>query len=159
MKTTKILTWLLAILGFQMQSCTEEEKEGREEYGCPYTTYKTHGTVKDENGNKIQDAKVSVKIDAVVETTDSIGVQSDTIWHSKESVMSDKRGNYETRRSGEYLNNYAIYHYEVITDKDGYATDTIRKAVEGKDLKLEDGGKWESVIRQEINIVLKKKTK
>lgn len=158
MKTTKILTWLLAILGFQMQSCTEEEV-APDEYGCPYTTYKTHGTVKDENGNKIQDAKVSVKIDAVVETTDSIGVQSDTIWHSKESVMSDKRGNYETRRSGEYLNNYAIYHYEVITDKDGYAPDTIRKAVEGKNLKLEDGGKWESVIRQEINIVLKKKTK
>ena len=156
MKTTKILTWLLAILGFQMQSCTEEE-DGREEYGCPYTTYKTHGTVKDENGNKIQDAKVSVKIDTVVETTDSIGVQSDTIWHSIESVMSDKRGNYETRRSGVHLNGDAIYHYVVITDKNGYLPDTIRKEVKGMDLKFEKGGDWETIAKNEINVTLKRK--
>ena len=155
MKATKLFAWILAILGFQMQSCTEEE-EGREEYGCPYTTYKTHGFVQDENGNKIQDAKVNVKIDAVVETTDSIGVHSDTIWHAKESVISSRRGNYETRRSVEHLNSDATYHYEVVTNKAGYAPDTIRKEVKGKDLKFERGGDWETIATNEINVTLKR---
>lgn len=155
MKATKLLTWLLAILGFQMQSCTEEEV-APDEYGCPYTTYKTHGSVQDENGNKIQDAKVNVKIDAIVEVTDSIGVHRDTIWQAKESAMSDRRGNYETRRSQEHLNGNTIYQYEVITHKDGYAPDTIRNEVKGKDLNLENGGDWETIVTHEINVTLKR---
>ena len=157
MKATKLLPWLLAILGFQIQSCTEGEEITPDEYGCPYTTYKTHCSVQDENGNKIQDAKGNVKIDAVVERTDSIDVHSDTIWHAKESVMSDRRGNYETRKSGESLNSNATYHYEVITQKDGYAPDTIHKEVKGKDLNLERGGEWETITSQEINVILKRK--
>ena len=62
MKSSKILAGILAMLGFQMQSCV-----GTDEYGCPYTTYKTNGTVKDENGNKVQGAEVSVKADVIVE--------------------------------------------------------------------------------------------
>ena len=54
MKATKLIGGLLAILGFQMQSC---------EYGCPYTTYKTQGTVVDEKGDKIKGAEVKLKIE------------------------------------------------------------------------------------------------
>ena len=156
MKSTRLVAWLLALLGFQMQSCTEETEEPPM-YGSPYTTYKTRGTVLDENGNKIQDAKVNVRIDAIIEQKDSTGVHRDTIWHSNETVLSNRRGKYETMRAGEDLSYDRSYIYEVVTNKDGFAPDTIHKEVKGNELKLEQGNKWESIATQEIDIVLKKK--
>ena len=91
MTSSKILAGILAMLGFQMQSCV-----GTDEYGCPYTTYKTNGTVKDENGNKVQGAEVSVKADVIVEKENIYGEKSkDTISRPIQTVYSNKKGVYE----------------------------------------------------------------
>lgn len=149
MKLTKLLTWLLTILGFQMLSCT-----GEDEYGCPYTTYKTSGTVEDENGNKIQGAEVNVKIDAIIEKRDSSGTYNDTINRTVQTTFSDKKGHYETNHGD--LNGYNALSYEVITKKDGYEPDTIRKEVNRSDFRFKRSGDWETIASHEINIVLKK---
>ena len=74
-----------------MQSCV-----GTDEYGCPYTTYKTNGTVKDENGNKVQGAEVSVKADVIVEKENIYGEKfKDTISQPIQTVYSNKKGVYE----------------------------------------------------------------
>ena len=88
MKSSKILARILAMLGFQMQSCV-----GTDEYGCPYTTYKTNGTVKDENGNKVQGAEVSVKVDVIAEKKNHYGEKSkDTIPQPTQTVYTNKKG-------------------------------------------------------------------
>ncbi|MEE1084414.1 MAG: radical SAM-associated putative lipoprotein [Paludibacteraceae bacterium] len=153
MKLTKLLSWLLAILGFQMLSCT-----GTDEYGCPYTTYKTSGTVKDENGNKIQDAKVNVKIDVITEKQDYMGgLYGDTISQDPQTAFTDKKGHYETSHRDLDNYNYKKLKYEVITNKDGYKPDTIREDVNKSDFRFKDTGEWETTATHEINIVLKKK--
>ncbi len=152
MNLTKLLSWLLAILGFQMLSCT-----GTDEYGCPYTTYKTTGTVKDESGNKIQGAEVSVKIDAIVEKKDYNGVlHSDTISLDPQTASTDKKGHYETSHRNLDNYNYKTLKYEVITNKDGYKSDTIRKDVNKSEFRFKSTGDWETTASHEINIVLKK---
>lgn len=153
MKLTKLLSWLLTLLGFQMLSCT-----GADEYGCPYTKYKTTGTVKDESGNKIQDAKVNVKIDVITEKQDYMGgLYGDTISQDPQTASTDKKGHYET--SHRDLDNYKYkkLKYEVITNKDGYTPDTIRKEVNKSDFRFKSSGDWETTATHEINIVLKKK--
>ena len=152
MNLTKLLSWLLAILGFQMLSCT-----GTDEYGCPYTTYKTTGTVKDESGNKIQGAEVSVKIDAIVEKKDYSGVlHGDTISLDPQTASTDKKGHYETSHRNLDNYNYKTLKYEVITNKDGYKSDTIRKDVNKSEFRFKSTGDWETTASHEINIVLKK---
>ncbi|MEE1063241.1 MAG: radical SAM-associated putative lipoprotein [Paludibacteraceae bacterium] len=153
MKLTKLLSWLLTLLGFQMLSCT-----GTDEYGCPYTTYKTSGTVTDESGNKIQGAKVNVKIDVIKERQDYMGGQyGDSIGLDPQTASTDKKGHYETSHRDLDNYNYKKLKYEVITDKDGYTPDTIRKEVNKSDFRFKDTGDWETTATHEINIVLKKK--
>lgn len=156
MKSTNLLTGLLALLGFQLQSC--DIYEGTDAYGCPYSTFKTKGTVKDSQGNKIQDAKVLVKIDGIVTKEDSTGVKTDTIWSSNRITYSDRKGVYENNQRGEdsYLLN-EVLHFDVITEKEGYESDTIHKEVKRSELKKEKGAEWETLRSQEINVVLKKK--
>lgn len=160
MKTSKLFAALLAILGFQVQSCTKEDDGNNggssEEYGCPYTTFRTNGTVQDENGNKIEGAKVNVNINVIIEKQDSIGTHKDTIINFSDSSFSNKRGNYEVATRGD-RGYYDNYNYEVITNKDGYEPDTIRKDVQTKDLEQEKEGRWGTSIKNKIDIVLKKK--
>lgn len=147
MKSSKILAAVLAVLGFQMQSC---------EYGCPYTTYKTHGTVMDENGNKIKGAEVKVKIES---RPDSLHLSIDKTHPviSTKTAMSDRKGKYETTHKDlDDIGNVKL-NYEVITNKDGYQPDTIRKEVKKTDFKYRDEDTWETIATHEINIVLKKK--
>lgn len=152
MKPTKLLTWLLTLLGFQMLSCT-----GEDEYGCPYTTYKTSGTVKDESGNKIQGAEVSVKIDAIIEKKDYSGVLDvDTISLEPKTASTDKKGHYETTHRDLDNYNYKTLKYEVITNKIGYKSDTIRKDVNKSDFRFKNTGEWETTATHETDIVLKK---
>lgn len=160
MKTSKLFAALLAILGFQVQSCTKEDDGnnggGSEEYGCPYTTFRTNGTVQDENGNKIEGAEVNVNINVIIERQDSTGTtRNDTIDHLSNSSFSNKKGNYEVAIGG---NPYqATLNYEVITNNDGYEPDTVRKEVQSKDLEQVKEGKWGTTIKNKIDIVLKKK--
>lgn len=160
MKTSKLFAALLAILGFQVQSCTKEDDGNNggssEEYGCPYTTFSTNGTVQDENGNKIEGAEVNVNINVIIERQDSTGTtRNDTIDHLSNSSFSNKKGNYEVAIGG---NPYqATLNYEVITNKDGYEPDTVRKEVQSKDLEQVKEGKWGTTIKNKIDIVLKKK--
>lgn len=152
MKPTKLLTWLLTLLGFQMLSCT-----GEDEYGCPYTTYKTTGTVKDESGNKIQGAEVNVKIEAIIERQDYSGVlHGDTISLDPQTASTDKKGHYETSHRNLDNYNYKTLKYEVITNKDGYKSDTIRKDVSKSEFRFRSTRDWETTASHEINIVLKK---
>ena len=154
MKTSKLFTAFLAILGFQTQSCTEVE-EAPDEYGCPYTTFKTNGTVQDENGNKIKGAEVNVNINVIIEKEDSTGAtHNDTIGHFNKASVSDKKGNYEVAMRGD---GYGKFYYEVITNKDGYEPDTIRKEVQSKDLEHLKEGTWGTILKNKIDIVLKKK--
>lgn len=154
MKLTKIYAGILALLGFQMQSC-DKEKEiiGTDEYGCPYTVYKTKGSVKDQNGNNVADANVEVNIKAVYELNDSIVADV-----SKGTAQSNSNGIYEVR-SNEDMPTYsnANYRYEVITNKEGYDTDTTILDKPSKDITIEHEGEWGAIIEQEINVVLKKK--
>ena len=153
MNLTKLLSWLLAILGFQMLSCT-----GEDEYGCPYTTYKTSGTVKDESGNNLQGAKVNVKIDVITERQDYMGGQhGDSICLDPQTASTDKKGHYETSHRDLDNHKYKKLKYEVITNKDGYTPDTIRKEVNKSDFRFKSSGDWETTATHEINIVLKKK--
>ncbi|MBE6328238.1 MAG: hypothetical protein E7077_14530 [Bacteroidales bacterium] len=147
MKLAKITTWLLAILGFQMQSCRYET----EEYGCPHTTFKTTGTVKDENGNKIGGAEVNVKIETIVNRPEEPEVKAN------KSTLSDNNGAYQVsdgRCDG--IDRYETLQYEVITRKDGYKPDTIIKEVRKEDLKFKKVDSWDKSTTQEINVVLKK---
>ncbi len=150
MKSYKILAGILAVLGFQAQSCV-----GTDEYGCPYTTYKTHGTVQDEKGNKIKGAEVNVKIDVIVEKQDLAEKYKDTINLPIRSAVSDKKGRYETTHGD--FDRYESLNYEVVTNKDGYEPDTIRKEVKRSDFKFKNGDDWETVATHEINVTLKRK--
>ena len=150
MKSSKLFAGFLAILGFQMQSCV-----GTDEYGCPYTTYKTHGTVQDDEGNKIKGAEVNVKIDVIVEKQDMANTYKDTINLPIQTTVSDKKGKYETYHGD--LDHYESLNYEIITNKDGYEPDTFRKESQRSDFKFKSGDDWETVATQEINITLKKK--
>lgn len=154
MKSSRILAGILAMLGFQMQSCV-----GTDEYGCPYTTYKTNGTVKDENGNKVQGAEVNVKVDVIAEKKNHYDEKSkDTISQPIQTVYSNKKGEYEVSH-GDLLDGFGnkSINYEVITNKDGYEPDTIRKEANKSDFKYKHVGDWETVATQEIDITLKKK--
>jgi putative lipoprotein (rSAM/lipoprotein system) len=147
MKSSKILAAVLAVLGFQMQSC---------EYGCPYTTYKTQGTVVDEKGDKIKGAEVKVKIES---RPDSLHLSIDKTHPviSTKTAMSDRKGKYETTHKDlDDIGNVKL-NYEVITNKDGYQPDTIRKEVKKTDFKYRDEDTWETIATHEINIVLKKR--
>lgn len=155
MNTSKLFAAFLTVLGFHTQSCTKIE-EAPDEYGCPYTIFKTNGTVQDENGNKIEGAKVNVNINIIVERQDSTGItRNDTVDHFSDSSISDKKGIYEVNARGNIYN--TTFNYEVITDKDGYEPDTIRKDVQTKDLEQEKEGRWGTSIKNKIDIVLKKK--
>lgn len=154
MRKSNLIAGLLAILGFQAQSCV-----GTDEYGCPYTTYKTNGTVKDEKGNKVQGAEISVKADVIVEKESIYGEKSkDTISQPIQTVYSNKKGEYEVSH-GDLLDGFGnkSINYEVITNKDGYEPDTIRKEANKSDFKYKHVGDWENVATQEIDITLKKK--
>lgn len=160
MKSTKFLTWILAILGFQMQSCGDgEEIGGREEYGCPYTKFRTHGTVKDETGNAIQDAEVKVNIDAIVriEGNDSTGAKDTVVWNANQTSNSDKNGNYSIDNEAPGIVKHSTYRYEVIASKDGYTPDTMYNDVKEEDLKYESEGSWGGICKEKINLILKKK--
>lgn len=147
MKATKLIGGLLAILGFQMQSC---------EYGCPYTTYKTHGTVVDEKGDKIKGAEVKVKIESHPDTL-HLSIDKSHPVISTKTAVSDRKGKYETTHKDlDDIGNVKL-NYEVITNKDGYQPDTIRKEVNKTDFKYRDEDTWETIATHEINIVLKKK--
>lgn len=147
MKATKLIGGLLAILGFQMQSC---------EYGCPYTTYKTHGTVVDEKGDKIKGAEVKVKIESHPDTL-HLSIDKSHPVISTKTAVSDRKGKYETTHKDlDDIGNVKL-NYEVITNKDGYQPDTIRKEVKKTDFKYRDEDTWETIATHEINIVLKKK--
>lgn len=147
MKSTKLYIGLLAVLGFQMQSCRYET----EEYGCPHTTFKTTGTVKDENGNKIEGAEVSVRIESI---------ESDPTRNEEKAnrtAISDKNGNYQVEDGRcDGISHYEKLQYEVITKKDGYKPDTIIKEVRKEDLKFKKVDSWDKSTTQEINVVLKK---
>lgn len=159
MKSTKLLSSLLALLGFQMQSCIGD-LIGSDEYGCPYTTFKTNGTVKDENGHNIQNAKVHVNIDGVVSNTDSTGTTTnDTVSHLEKSGTTNRSGVYDIRVEGEGVyHRGATLHYEVITEKDGYESDTTHNQVKREDLSREKGkDDWETILSHGINVTIKKK--
>lgn len=149
MSKSKLYVWLLAVLGFQMQSCRAFEEE---EYGCPYTRFKTNGFVQDENGNKIQGAEVSVRIESI---------ESDPNRNEEKAngtAISDKNGNYQVvdgRCDG--ISHYEQLQYEIITKKDGYKPDTILKEIKKEELKLKKEGTWEKSTEQKIDIVLKKR--
>lgn len=148
MKVTKLIGGLLAILGFQMQSC---------EYGCPYTTYKTHGTVVDEKGDKIKGAEVKVKIESRPDSISYLSIDKPHPVTSTKTAVSDRKGKYETTHKDlDDIGNVKL-NYEVITNKDGYQPDTIRKEVKKTDFKYRDEDTWETIATQEINIVLNKK--
>ena len=147
MKSSKILAAVLAVLGFQMQSC---------EYGCPYTTYKTQGTVVDEKGDKIKGAEVKVKIESHPDTL-HLSIDKTHPVISTKTAMSDRKGKYETTHKDlDDIGNVKL-NYEVITNKDGYQPDTIRKEVKKTDFKYRDEDTWETIATHEINIVLKKR--
>lgn len=147
MRSSKLFAGLLALLGLQMQSC---------EYGCPYTTYKTHGTVRDENGNKIKGAEVNVKIESRPDSLYYSNRDKTPIISSK-TVLSDRKGKYETTyKDYDEINNFKL-SFEVITNKDGYQPDTIRKEAKKTDFKYKDGDAWETIATHEINVTLKKK--
>lgn len=147
MKKSGLFAALLAMLGLQMQSC---------EYGCPYTTFKTNGTVQDENGNNIKDAKVSVKIDIITEDHDPAGSRPDTIKCNRQIVTTDRKGYYETTHKDIDDIDFKTVNYEVITNKDGYKPDTIREEVNKSEIRFKDGDTWETIASHKINIVLKK---
>ncbi len=147
MKKSGLFAALLAMLGLQMQSC---------EYGCPYTTFKTNGTVQDENGNDIKDAKVSVKIDIITDKLDPAERHPDTIKCGKQTVFTNRKGHYETTHKDIDDVDFKKVNYEVITDKDGYEPDTIRKEVNKSEIRFKDGDTWETIASHKINIVLKK---
>ncbi|MCQ2189762.1 MAG: radical SAM-associated putative lipoprotein [Paludibacteraceae bacterium] len=157
MKSTKLLTGLLALLGFQMQSCRILGDEP-DEYGCPYTTYKTSGSVKDTDGRTIEGADVNVKIAGILTPKDSLAEKPDTLWHTEGKSVSNRKGLYETKQGGErgYRFEEAI-HVEIITNKNGYESDTIRKEMKEKDFRRESGKTWETILSQVVNVVLKKK--
>lgn len=146
MKSSKLFAGLLALLGLQMQSC---------EYGCPYTTYKTHGTVQDENGNKIKGAEVNVKIESRPNSPYYSNRDTAPIISSR-TVLSDRKGKYETTHKDYDEIDDVKLSFEVITNKDGYQPDTIRKEAKKTDFKYKDGDAWETIATHEINIVLKK---
>lgn len=148
MKKSGLFAALLAMLGLQMQSC---------EYGCPYTTFKTNGTVQDENGDNIKDAKVSVKIDIITDKLDPAERHPDTIKCGKQTVFTNRKGHYETTHKDIDDVDFKKVNYEVITDKDGYEPDTIRKEVQSKDLEHLKEGTWGTILKNKIDIVLKKK--
>lgn len=149
MKSSKILTGILAVLGFQSQSCV-----GTDEYGCPYITYKIKGSVQDANGHKIPDAEISVKVDGIVERRDSLGVAyKDTISDPVQTLFSNKKGDFETT----IPYNFESYLFEIITNKDGYEPDTIHRNAEWKDFSTKKVGEWETLATYNIGITLKKK--
>lgn len=156
MKSTKLLSGILALLGFQLQSC--DVFEGTDAYGCPYTTFKTKGTVKDSRGNKLQNAKVSVKIDAVVTKEDSTGVKRDTLWKVNGECYTNRKGEYEVSR-GVDDDYYPVekLHYTVITEKEGYESDTTHEEFKIQELKKEKDKEWETIRSLDINVILKKK--
>lgn len=150
MSKSKLYAWILSILGFQMQGCDFTETE---EYGCPHTTFRTSGTVKDENGNYIQDAEVKVKIKAVNSSR-----PNDSETKANSSVISDNKGAYQTSDGKcDGINNYEKLQYEVITNKTGYKPDTIIKEIKKEDLKFKKDDSWKKSTNQEVNIVLKRK--
>ncbi|MEE1084413.1 MAG: radical SAM-associated putative lipoprotein [Paludibacteraceae bacterium] len=148
MKKSGLFAALLAMLGLQLQSC---------EYGCPYTTFKTDGNVQDEKGDNIKDAKVSVKIDIITENQDPTGRRPDTIKCGKQTVFTNRKGHYETTHKDIDDVDFKTVNYEVITNKDGYEPDTIRKEVNKSEIRFKDGDTWETIVSHKINIVLKKK--
>lgn len=156
MKSTKLLTGLLALLGFQMQSCRILGDEP-DEYGCPYTTYRTHGTVKDSNGRVVEGANVNVKIASIRANKDSLSERSDTLWQTKGMSVSNRKGQYETRQRSDSYYPEQNTHIEIITDKNGYESDTIRKEMSMKDFNRESGKDWETILSYVADVVLKKK--
>ena len=149
MNKSKLYVWVLAILGFQMQSCIDDSTE---EYGCPYTRFRTNGIVQDENGNKIQGAEVNVKIESIASTPDRNEEKANG------TVISDKNGNYIIEGGGcDGISHYEKLQYEVITKKDGYKPDTILKEIKKEELKFKKDDTWEKSTEQKIDITLKKK--
>ncbi len=149
MSKSKLYVWLLAVLGFQMQSCRAFEEE---EYGCPYTRFRTNGIVQDENGNKIQGAEVNVKIESI-ESDPNRNEEK-----ANKTVISDKNGNYIIEGGGcDGISHYEKLQYEVITKKDGYKPDTILKEIKKEELKFKKDDTWEKSTEQKIDITLKKK--
>ena len=150
MSKSKLYAWILSILGVQLQSCFPFSAI---EYGCPHTEFKATGSVKNENGEKLQNAEIDVKI----EVFDPNGNKS---LETQKKVTSDKDGNYEVRY-GECDFTYPLekIKYEVISYAPRYKYDTIRKEVEKQDIRIIKKGDEDKIINQEINVVLKKRIK
>ena len=143
MSKSTLYAWILSILGFQMQGCHGHEDFEDVEYGCPYIPLKIAGTVKDENGNKIPRATVSVKIEAVIPKADYKNVEVDQL------LTSDDNGNFQVVDGFCNMHNYEKLKYEIITHGYGYEYDTIYKEKEA--IESPKGDSWD-----EINVVLKK---
>lgn len=150
MNKSKLYAWLLSILGLQLQSCFPFSAI---EYGCQYTTFKTNGTVSDESGKKIRNAKINVKID-IYDTDSSIALTT-----SKE-VTSDKDGKYEVKY-GECDFNKTIgkIDYELITISPNalYNNDTTHIEIEKENIKIKKESDDDIIINQEIDVVLNKR--
>ncbi|MBE6328236.1 MAG: hypothetical protein E7077_14520 [Bacteroidales bacterium] len=143
MNKSKLYAWLLSILGFQMQGCHNGDSYEDIEYGCPYIQLKIDGSVKDENGNIIPRANVSVKIEAVTQKEEYKDVKVDN------SLTCDNDGTFQVADGFCNMRKYEKLKYEIITHRYGYENDTIHK--EKKDLESSNVN-----LLDKINIVLKK---
>ncbi|MBR6597212.1 MAG: hypothetical protein IKK68_04610 [Paludibacteraceae bacterium] len=145
MRLKNFFPWLLALLGFQMQGCFPFSGL---EYGCLYTEFKTSGTIQDENGKKIKNAHVNVKVQAY----DS---KNNIVFTQTKNESSDNIGKYEVK-CGEcdLTTDLEKIEYEVITN--GFK-DTTRKEIGKNDIKIIKKGDEKRVINQEINVTLKSK--
>jgi putative lipoprotein (rSAM/lipoprotein system) len=108
MKLTKIITGLLALLGFAGCDGSDPWGGGRVEYGTPHASFEIKGRVTDEAGKPIEDIKVIVQdaewgdpeYPAGVGITDAGGYYNidgswfgdDTLAISVEDIDGDKNG-------------------------------------------------------------------
>lgn len=131
---------MLALLGFQLQSCSKEENGGADEYGCPYVTFHANGTVTDENGNKIDDAEVKIE--------QKLTRGSYVLGTTKSNDIGEFSIN-TTPSMAEQMN------FDIITNKSGYKPDTI--SLESHIEEFKGGKGWnEGNLKKEFDIKLKK---
>lgn len=143
MSKSTLYACFLSILGFQMQGCHGHEEFEDVEYGCPYIPLNINGTVKDENGNKIPRADVSVKIEAVTQKEEYKKVKVDKF------LTCDNNGSFQVVDGFCNMEGYKKLKYEIITRRYGYEYDTIYTEKEA--IEAPQGDSWDK-----INVVLKK---
>lgn len=150
---TKVIAFLMGLLGFSACSDSEKDDESVVMYGTPSAQFVVKGNVVDKNDQPIQNIKT------VVEFTHS-NSDGKTIAYPMDSVQTNAKGEFEIKGYIPYYNSKFAMRFEDIDDKTNGSyqnkTDTVQFSPE--DFKPQ--GAWQSTATKDMGkVVLNEKNK